>query len=118
MSELEENYKKAHNWRKRKQTAHREIIKTCKRAIQNGNGNFHETKLDEFDIRNSWKENKMKHKIEEVKKARKSLRDKAIKKVMANKELAELLINQLDGLESLTGREAMTLELQMELFDE
>jgi len=60
----------------------------------------------------------MKHKIEEIKKARKSLRDKAIKKVMENKELAELLINQLDGLDSLTGREAMTLELQMELFDE
>jgi len=59
----------------------------------------------------------MKHKTEEIKKARKSLRDKAIKKVMENKELAELLINQLDGLESLTGREAMTLELQMELFE-
>jgi len=59
----------------------------------------------------------MKHKIEEIKKARKTLRDKAINKVMENKELAELLINQLDGLESLTGREAMTLELQMELFD-
>jgi len=59
----------------------------------------------------------MKHKIEEIKKARKSLRDKAIKKVMENKELAELLINQLDGLDSLTGREAMTLELQMELFE-
>jgi len=59
----------------------------------------------------------MKHKIEEIKKARKSLRDKAIKKVMDNKELADLLINQLDGLESLTGREAMTLELQMDLFE-
>jgi len=59
----------------------------------------------------------MKHKIEEIKKARKSLRDKAINKVMENKELAKLLINQLDGLDSLTGREAMTLELQMELYE-
>jgi len=60
----------------------------------------------------------MKHKIEEIKKARKSLRDKAIEKAMENKELRELLIKQLDALESLTGREAMNLELQMELFDE
>jgi len=51
MSVLEENYKKAHNWRKRKQTAHREIVEMCYKALHNGKGNFHETKLNEFEIK-------------------------------------------------------------------
>jgi len=50
MSQIEMNYNKIHNWKKRKQTAHREIIKMCKKARDNGRGNFHETKLNAFEI--------------------------------------------------------------------
>jgi len=51
MSQLEENYKKAHNWRKRKQNAHREIIEMCNNALRIGKGNYHNTNLNEFEIR-------------------------------------------------------------------
>lgn len=50
MSELNENYKRIYNWRKRKQKAHNEILQTCKKALKSGNGNFHETTLNEFEI--------------------------------------------------------------------
>jgi len=54
---------------------------------------------------------------EETQKARKTLRDKAIKRA-TDEKTSERIIKQLDALDALTGREALTLEMQLDIFEE
>jgi len=60
---------------------------------------------------------KEKRKGPEAKNARRTLRNDIIKRCVEEEKKQEALIKQIDAIEMLTAKEALTLEMQLDLFD-